>query len=81
MIIICDNSLSLDVAAVLDPPLNAVFISCAFCLNLSPRDKISNTIAWQPFSLLVFAKLIILLVISSGFFVDLKSLVPMSRLT
>ena len=60
---------------------NAVFTSCAFSLNLSPLGKMSDIIESQSFSLHVFAKSIILLALSSGSFVDLKSLVPICRIT
>ena len=51
---------------------NAVITFCAFSFNLHPLVK---------FSLDTFAKLIILLAISSGSFVNLKSLVPICRIT
>ena len=60
---------------------NEVFTSSAFSFSLSSLDKMANIIIWQPFSLLVFAKSIILLAISNGSIVDLKSLVPICRVS
>ena len=51
---------------------NAVITSCAFSFNLYPLVK---------FSLDVFTKSIILLAISSGSFLNLKSLVPICRIS